>query len=154
MPRWVTHQQEDNNNGRILPKEWEAQPPHPAPQPGDSAMERWVPRTFGVNGQWGLLWASLVAQLVKKKKKKKKTCLQCRRPQFDSWVRKIPWRRDRLPTPAFLGFPGDSDSEESTYNVEDLFNPWIGKIPWRRAWQTTQVFLPGESPWTEKPGGL
>ena len=67
MPRWVTHQQEDNNNGRILPKEWEAQPPHPAPQPGDSAMERWVPRTFGVNGQWGLLWASLVAQLVKKK---------------------------------------------------------------------------------------
>ena len=28
--------------------------------------------------------------------------LQCRRPQFDSWVGKICWRRDRLPTPAFL----------------------------------------------------
>ena len=25
--------------------------------------------------------------------------LQCRRPWFDSWVRKIPWRRDRLSTP-------------------------------------------------------
>ena len=25
---------------------------------------------------------------------------------LDSWVRKIPWRRDRLPTPVFLGFPG------------------------------------------------
>ena len=24
----------------------------------------------------------------------------------------------------------------------------------RRAWQPTPVFLPGESPWTEKPGGL
>ena len=28
-------------------------------------------------------------------------CLHCRRPQFDSWVRKIPWRRERLPTPIF-----------------------------------------------------
>ena len=27
------------------------------------------------------------------------------------------------------------------------------KIPWRRAWQPTPVFLPGESPWTEKSGG-
>ena len=34
------------------------------------------------------------------------------------------------------------------------FNPWVGKIPRRRAWQPTPVFLPGESPWTEEPGGL
>ena len=33
-------------------------------------------------------------------------------------------------------------------------NPWVGKIPWRREWLTTPVFLPGESPWTEEPGGL
>ena len=33
------------------------------------------------------------------------------------------------------------------------FDPWVGKIPWRRAWQPTPVFLPGESPWTEEPGG-
>ena len=32
--------------------------------------------------------------------------------------------------------------------------PSIGKIPWRRAWQPTPVFLPGESPWKEEPGGL
>ena len=25
------------------------------------------------------------------------------------------------------------------------FDPWVGKIPWRRAWQTTPVFLPGDS---------
>ena len=34
------------------------------------------------------------------------------------------------------------------------FHPWVGKIPWRRAWQSTPVFLPGESPWTEDPGRL
>ena len=33
------------------------------------------------------------------------------------------------------------------------FDPWVGKIPWRRKWQSTPVFLPGESPWTEEPGG-
>ena len=34
------------------------------------------------------------------------------------------------------------------------FDPWVGKIPWRKACQPTLVFLPGESPWTEEPGGL
>ena len=34
------------------------------------------------------------------------------------------------------------------------FNPWVGKISWRRAWQPIPVFLPGEFPWTERPGGL
>jgi len=32
--------------------------------------------------------------------------------------------------------------------------PGFGKIPWRRAWQPTVVFLPGETPWAEDPGGL
>jgi len=34
------------------------------------------------------------------------------------------------------------------------FHPCVRKTPWRRAWQPTPVFLPGESPWTEEPGGL
>ena len=46
--------------------------------------------------------------------------MQCRRPWFDSWVGKIPWRRDRLPTPVFLGFPGGSDGKKSVCNVGDL----------------------------------
>ena len=33
-------------------------------------------------------------------------------------------------------------------------DPWVGKIPCRRAWGLTPVFLPGESPWIEDPGGL
>ena len=35
--------------------------------------------------------------------------LQCRRPWLDSWVHKIRWRRDRLPTPVFLGLPCGPD---------------------------------------------
>ena len=37
---------------------------------------------------------------------------------------------------------------------ETGFYPWVKKIPWRRKWQPTEVFLPGESPWTEEPGEL
>ena len=37
---------------------------------------------------------------------------------------KIPWRRDRLPTPVFLGFPCGSAGKESTCNAGDL-----GSIP-------------------------
>ena len=35
----------------------------------------------------------------------KRICLQCKRPGFDPWVGKIPWRREPLPTPVFL--PGE-----------------------------------------------
>ena len=31
--------------------------------------------------------------------------LQCGRPGFDPWIGKIPWRRERLPTPGFLPGP-------------------------------------------------
>ena len=69
--------------------------------------------------------------------------------------REDPWRRDRLPTPVFLGFPGGSDSKRIHLQCgKPGFDPWVGKIPWRRAWQPTPVFLPGESPWTEEPGRL
>ena len=50
------------------------------------------------------------------------------------------------------GFPGGSESKESACKLGDLGS--VGKIPWRRGWQPTPVFLPGESPWTEEPGGL
>ena len=74
----------------------------------------------------------------------------------DSWVRKIPWRRDRLSTPVFLGFPGGSDSKESSSNAGDLgLIPGLGRFPWRRERLPTPVFWPGEfhglySPWVTK----
>ena len=67
--------------------------------------------------------------------------------RFNSWVRKIIWGRDRLPTPVFLVFPGGSDDKESACNVGDLGSiPELGGSPGGgRAWLPTLVFLPGES---------
>ena len=39
---------------------------------------------------------------------------------MDSWVGKIPWRREGLPTPVLLGFRGGSDSKETACNARDL----------------------------------
>ena len=46
--------------------------------------------------------------------------------QFNSWVGKIPWRRDRLPTSGFLGFPCGSAGKESIFNVGDL--DWVDSL--------------------------
>ena len=52
------------------------------------------------------------------------------RPWFNSWVRKIYWRRARLPTPVFLGFPGGSAGKESICNAGDLGSiPGLGRSP-------------------------
>ena len=44
---------------------------------------------------------------------------QCRRPGFNSWVRKIPWRRKWQPTPVFL--PGESHGRR---NLVGYISPW------------------------------
>ena len=42
----------------------------------------------------------------------------------------IPWRRDRLPTPASLGFPGGSAGKESYCNAGDQSSvPGLGRCP-------------------------
>ena len=51
-------------------------------------------------------WASPVAQLVKNLPAMRKTW-------FNPWVGKIPWRRDRLPTP--VSWPGE---------FHGLYSPW------------------------------
>ena len=44
--------------------------------------------------------------------------------------REISWRRDRLPTPVFLGFSGGSNGKESAFNVGDLGSiPGLGRSP-------------------------
>ena len=59
---------------------------------------------------------SKVAQLVKNPPAMQET-------RVDSWVGKIPWRRDRLPTPIFLGFLGG-------LAVKDLgLIPGLGRSP-------------------------
>ena len=43
-------------------------------------------------------------------------------------------------------------------NLPAMRETWLcsllGETPWRWVWQPTPVFLPGEAPWTEEPGGL
>jgi len=52
--------------------------------------------------------------------------LQCRRPQFDSWVRKSPWTRDRLPTPVFLGFL----VSQTVHNPPAMQENWVRSLGW------------------------
>ena len=62
-------------------------------------------------------------EIFHSKKKKKAQLVKNPPAKQETLVRfqgKIPWRRDRLPTPVFLGFPGDSDSKESTHSVRDM----------------------------------
>ena len=41
-----------------------------------------------------------------------------------------PWKKDRLPIPVFLGFPGGSAGKESTRNAGDLGSiPGLGRSP-------------------------
>ena len=50
--------------------------------------------------------------------------------QVDSWVWKILWRRDRLPTPVCLGFPCSSAGKEFACSVGDLgLIPGLGRSP-------------------------
>ena len=52
-------------------------------------------------------WVSLVTQLVKKPPAMQEI------PEFDPWVGKIPWRKEKLPTPVF--WPGE---------FYRLYSPW------------------------------
>ena len=46
----------------------------------------------------------------------------------------------------YVGFPGDASGKEPACRCRRLeFDSWDGKIPGRRAWQSTPVFLPGNS---------
>ena len=50
-----------------------------------------------------------------------RVCLQCRRPWFDSWVWKIPWRRKWQPSPVFL--PGEFQGQRNLVG----YRPWCFK---------------------------
>ena len=47
---------------------------------------------------------------------------------------------------SIFGFPGGSGGKASACNAGDQgLIPGLGRFPWRRKWQSTPVFLPGES---------
>ena len=63
---------------------------------------------------------TLVAVLLNKER----MCLQCRRPGFDLWVGKIPWRREWLPTPVFL--PRESPWTEEPGGLQSMGSQRVG----------------------------
>ena len=71
-------------------------------------------------------YASLIAQTSR-------ACLQRRRPRFDSWVGKIPWRRKWKPSPVFL--PGKSHGWGSLAGC----SPWSCRVG--HNWATNAVTL-------------
>ena len=78
----------------------------------------WKQAKCSLTDEWiRKMWASLTAQLVKNLPAVQETWLDC-------WVGKIRWRRDRLPTPVFLGFLCGSAGKESACKAGDL-----GSIP-------------------------
>ena len=107
------------------------------PQQGQRGVGKNMPTSLFLLTCWGLerkenqgrrmrnAMYTLVAQLV--------NCrihLQCKRPRFEYWVRKICWRRVRLPTPVFLGFPCGSAGKEYACNAGDRGSiPRLGRSP-------------------------
>ena len=65
------------------------------------------------------MYTPLVAQLVKNP-------LQCRRPWFDSWVRKICWRRDRL----LLQYSWASLVAQLVKNPPEIQEIWARSLGW------------------------
>ena len=62
-------------------------------------------------------------------------CLQCRRPEFDPWVRKIPWKRERQPIPIFL--PGKFHGQKSLAG----YGSWGHKQSDKTEWLTLSLSL-------------
>ena len=96
-------------------------------------------------------WASPVAQTVMNPP-------AVQRPRFNPWVRKIgsgrsPGAGHGTPLQYSWASPVAQTVKNPPAMQRPRFNPWVRKIPWSREWQPTPVFFPGESPWTEEPGG-
>ena len=77
---------------------------------------------------------------------------RCRRRWCNSWVGKILWRRDRLPTPVFLSFPCGSAGRESTSNAGDLQKTSVRSLGWENFLEkgkaTHSNSLAWRIPWT------
>ena len=64
-------------------------------------------------------------------------CPQCGRPEFDCWVRKIPWRREWLPTPVFL--PWEFHGQRSLVG----YSPWGRNTQVGHNWAANSHFFTG-----------
>ena len=73
--------------------------------------------------------------------------------QFNSWVRNICWRRDRLVTPVPLGFTGGSAGKESAAMQETWVRPLGWEDPLEKGTTTHSRILAWRISWTVKSVG-
>ena len=105
----------------------------------------------GVIGE--VIWAPLIAQLVKNLPAMQETLVQ-----FLGW--EICWRRDRQSTPVFMGFPCGSAGKESTRNAGDLGSILgLGRAPGEGKGYPLPVLWLGEfhglyTPWGQKESDM
>ena len=69
----------------------------------------------------------------------------------DTWSRVCHTINGSIST--WIGFPDGSVVKILQASSGDA-RDWVRKVLWREKCQPTPVFLPGEIPWTEEPGGL
>ena len=75
---------------------------------------------------------------------------------MDSWMGKFPWRKDRLPTPAFLDSPYGSAGKESAC----MWETWVQSLgqedPLEKGMATHSSIPAWKIPWTgdRVTGGL
>ena len=67
---------------------------------------------------WAAVYGVAQSRTRLKRLSSSSSSMQYRRPGFDPWVRKIPWRKKWQPTPAFL--PGESHGQRSLVG----YSPW------------------------------
>ena len=121
---------------------------------GCSVLSRGTQETLPFQDPLSWLLSSLVVQMVKNL-----PAIQ------ETWVGKIPWRRELLPTPVFLEKAMAPHSSTPAWKIPWMEEPgrlqsmgslrvgydWATSLwlftfmHWRRKWQPTPVFLPGES---------
>ena len=84
---------------------------------GDSGLIPGLGRSTeeGIDCPLQCSWTSLILQI----------CPQCRRPGFNPWVGKIPWRRERLPTPVF--WPGEFHGQRILAGVTKSWT-WLSDL--------------------------
>ena len=86
---------QEQNSGKLAP----------APSPSASSWLLGHCSSHFLGLPWWLRWERI--------------CLPCRRPGFNSWVRKILWRREWQPTPVFLPEESHGQRSQGGYSAWD-----------------------------------
>ena len=87
----------------------------------DSKVAQIVKNPPAMQETWIPLWPPSAFHGLPWWLRQSRICLQYRRPRFDPWVRKIPWRREWQPSPVFL--PGEFHGQRHLSSC----SPWSCK---------------------------